>query len=177
LRSQRYRLARLDVEGTGSEPIASEKVESKTVQFGIRDILLWTTALAPLLAVSRLGAWQYLTDGVLQAIVLVFALWVALGEGPPWLRWPLLIVFAVLAGMMHADFDMYVIGRWRWVLGGPARWWSIDHLHYYLLRWDAIAAFCLSGGMLAATLLIYRVLGYRLCRSRPPRPVGHSKID
>src|SRR5262245_37590257 len=136
LRSQRYRLARLDMERTDYEPIAFEKVESKTVQFGIRDILLWTTALAPLLAVSRLGAWQYLTDGVLQAIVLVFALWAALGDGPPWLRWPLLIVFAVLAGMMHADFDMYVIGRWRWVLGGPARWWSIDHLHYYLFRWD-----------------------------------------
>jgi len=31
-------------------------------------------------------------------------------------------------------------------------------------QWGTVAASFLAGGVLAATLLIYRVLGYRLCR-------------
>src|SRR5262245_55804591 len=70
LRSQHFRLA-LANESLDSAKLAGS--ESNQIQFGIKDVLLWMTALAPLLAVSRLGAWQFLAEGVLNAVVLVVA--------------------------------------------------------------------------------------------------------
>jgi hypothetical protein len=59
------------------------------------------------------------------------------------------------------------------VLGGAtAPYWSWGHLDYLQWRWEAFTQFFLSGGMIAATLLIYRILGYRFCRSRSRLPDG-----
>lgn len=78
IRSQKYRLAVVDESRDASK---SRNGESKQIQFGIKDVLLWTTALAPLLAVSRLGAWRIVAEGALNAIVLIVALWASLGQG------------------------------------------------------------------------------------------------
>jgi hypothetical protein len=205
LRSQRFRLALSEGDAWAEAYIAASSAlgarpalprKSAAIQFGIRDVLLWTTALAPLLAVARLSEGRMLTEGVLHAIVLVVALWAALGQGSSWLRWSLLAIFAVVAGIARADFDLYVARSWRFqYFATPTGWLSSDHVEYLLRRWDAITEFLLAGGMLAATLLIYLVLGYRLCRyvsSSPPieaaksnttlhrtveTEVGQSKID
>ena len=161
LRSQRFRLASITEETLAGNPPNASSPAPRPIQFGVRDVLLWTTALAPLLAVSRLGQGRMLTDGILHAIVLVVALWAALGQGAAWLRWPLLALFAFAAGLILAQVDWYGL---RWFPIAPP-FWSNEHLQYICdWQWDTIAAFFLAGGMLAATLLIYRVLGYRLCR-------------
>jgi hypothetical protein len=160
LRSQRFRLA-LVVAADDPEAMShAGQPASRPIQFGVGDVLLWTTALAPLLAVARLGDWQLLTEGVLHAIVLVVALWAALGAGPAWLRWPLLGVFILAVGLGCAYVDWNLMNNWT---TKPA-FGSAEHRYYFWQwQWTTVAAFMLSGGMLAATLLIYRVLGYRLC--------------
>jgi hypothetical protein len=161
LRSQHYQLALANkLPDSGRLPGG----ESNQIQFGIKDVLLWMTALAPLLAVSRLGAWQLLGEGVLHAIVLVIALWTAIGRGSFWLRWPLLALVSGIAGTLQADFDLYITKRWQWFPPSPVPFFSGTHLDYLFWRWDAFTPFFLASGMMAATLLIYRVLGYRLCR-------------
>jgi hypothetical protein len=164
LRSQRFHLAfvapdyDLQVALRGDKPRAS-----RPIQFGVGDVLLWTTALAPLLAVARFLPGRTLTEGVLHAIVLVAALWAALGEGPAWLRWPLLGFVALLAGVILASVDWY---QFAWI-PRPA-FWSWQHWNYlWRWQWDTVLSFFLPGGMLAATILIYRVLGFRLCRLSP----------
>src|SRR4051812_5119679 len=104
IRSQRFRLARCQEEPPTNPYNATEVKPNPPLQFGIKDVLLWTTALAPLLAVSRMGAWHQLSDGVLHAIVLVVALWAALGQGAPWVRWPVLALFTMAAAAAWADF-------------------------------------------------------------------------
>src|SRR5262245_32103599 len=161
LRSQRFQLSFVAPE-SDPEALAHGKnpLTSRPIQFGVGDMLLWTTALAPLLAVARFVPGRTLTEGVLHAIVLVVALWAALGEGPAWLRWPLLGLAAFVAGVILASVDWYQLG---WC-PRPAVW-SWQHWNYvWRWQWDTLLSFFLPSGMLAATLLIYRVLGYRLCR-------------
>jgi hypothetical protein len=162
MRSQGFRLV---PEAPLCEPTDPAHAASKQIQFGIRDVLLWMTALAPLLAVSRLGSWQALAEGTLNAIVLVVGLWAALGQGLPWLRWPLMALLAGIAGAVQADFDLYITKRWQWFPPATVEFFSWAHLEYLYWRCEAMTPFLLAGGMLAATLLIYRVLGYRLSRS------------
>jgi hypothetical protein len=173
LRSQRYCLAHAIGDGDARNPADPAPPASRSIQFGIRDVLLWTTALAPLLAVARLGAWLQLADGSLHAIVLVAALWAALGQGPAWLRWLVVGLFALLAGTIAADFYIYVARYWWWPPPPPS-WFSVRHFEFLWWRFtepqgNPWLPFFLAAGMLTATLLIYRVVGYRLCRL-PPEP-------
>jgi len=164
LRSQQFRLALLPstipaaiyaVDGTG------QSSRGKGVQFGIRDVLIWTTSLALILAAARSRDWYMLSQGLLSAMVIVAALWAALGEGPAWLRWPLLVVFTFSAGLAQSVVDWSYLRMW------PAKpgFWSLEHWDYlWLNQWWLLVAACFAGSLLAAALLIYRVLGYRLCR-------------
>lgn len=187
LRGRGYRLARIDV--TSDSPNSGSLTDSASnlIQFNIRDVLIWTTALTPLLALSRLTVFEApmgreLTRGVLHASVLILALWTALGRGSVWLRWPLSAILTLIAGLIWLDLEMYVhqFAGWSWV---KWPWFSEEHLDYWLWSWDAGVEFALSGGMLAATLLIYRVLGYRLCRaqrarnSEPALPMGNNLAE
>ena len=93
------------------------------------------------------------------------ALWSALGQGPAWLRWPMLAAFGFAAGFAWADFHVYFL-HWWWS-GGPPPWFSFAHLEVWYWQWIFDGSLSSSpAGMLAATLLIFRVLGYRLCRDR-----------
>src|SRR5439155_1607532 len=96
---------------------------------------------------------------------LVVALWSAVGQGPAWLRWPMLAAFGLAAGFVWADFHIYVLHWWPWFAGAPP-WFSLAHLEICYWQWIYMVPFLVAGGMLAATLLIFRVLGYRLCRDR-----------
>jgi hypothetical protein len=155
----------------------------RPMQFGVRDVLTWTTSLAVVLAVARaldllspvkIAAlfgqdWiVMLTAGFLSAIVLVVALWSALGAGRARLRWPLLAFFAPAGGLTFALLD-FRAKTWNWWPTGMRRsiWNAAYRDYFYSLEWHLIAWFCLAGGLLFAALLIYRTLGYRLCHVQP----------
>ncbi|HZN36303.1 MAG TPA: hypothetical protein VFB80_20885, partial [Pirellulaceae bacterium] len=129
-------------------------------QFGIRDVLIWTTSLAIVLAVARIlqllspariaalfsREWIVLpAAGVLVAIALVVALWAALGAGPAWLRWLLLLVVALAGGVALAVINWFVNGGPVWYdpnFPGPRRekWnWSMPFFRFlYDNHWEMI---------------------------------------
>ena len=175
LRIRGYRLARLDALETNAGPSRSR------FQFGIRDVLIWTSVLAVLLGLMR-GAdmlrlksmsdhpslFLKCTVALLSAMVIIFALWASLGRGHWLLRYSLLI--AVLLGLGTAMGLASVYGRLlldRWLNQQAASFRSFDYDFYawYEVRWWWIAWMFLSGGLLAASLMIFRTVGYRLVRS------------
>jgi hypothetical protein len=147
----------------------------RPLQFGVRHVLIWTTSLAVLLGAARglnmlspdflsslLGTrWIVnVTTGCLLAIVLVVALWAALGAGGA-SRLVALVFVPPLAGLLISAGQWYSsVTRWRAppVLSAAfwSGWWSDE---WWLVVWT-----CLAGGLLFAALLIYRTLGYRLTR-------------
>jgi len=157
----------IEDESRGEKTTPDAVAASSPVQFSIRDVLLWMTALSPILALSRFGIGSTLVYDVLHAIVLVVALWAALGQGLYCLRWPLLVVCGLIAGVVWADFHIYSLHWWSW-FGGPPPWFSSAHLEMWYWHWEAFVPFLLAGGMLASTLLIFRVRGYRLGHDKRP---------
>ena len=195
LRLQRFRIAPLAPSAhEGDQPAVTPKDLARS-QFGIRDVLIWTTSLAIVLAVARMlqllspariaalfsREWIVLpAAGLLVAIALVVGLWAALGAGPAWLRWLLLFAVSLAGGVALAVTN--------WLAHGPQYWWSPDmpvarrefwnwsipFLQYVFdNEWELIAWVLLAGGMLFASLLIFRKHGYRL--SRAPRPAQHLR--
>jgi hypothetical protein len=180
LRWQRFRLI-----VPSAEPMAGATSGSlRPLQFGVRHVLIWTTSLAVVLGLARalnllspgfiadlLGQrWLVnITAGGLIAIVLVVALWSALGEGHG--RLVALLTIAPLAGLLVSASEWYYVQhvsyyQWRGFRGIPppvsslafwAGWWENE---WWLVAWT-----CLAGGLLFAALLIYRTLGYRLTRT------------
>jgi hypothetical protein len=72
-----------------------------------------------------------------------------------------LALFALAAGSVLAVLDWNTI-NW-WFPKGP--FWSQRHWQYlWDQQWALFASYCLAGGLLSAALLIFRTLGYRLCR-------------
>jgi hypothetical protein len=176
----------LPADHTGNSQLAAS-------QFGIRDLLLWTTSLAIVLALARafdfwdeslrVMAWMRelinvklgsgsteipltATEAVLTAMVLLVALWAALGQGRARWRWSLLAAFAVTAGLGYGVFHFRLLtmpwGRNGWINHSfwEPRWRAL----FYSFEGPRIAWYCLAGGLLFATLLSFRTLGYRLCR-------------
>ena len=175
LRIRGYRLALVRPDTGASQDYG------RRFQFGVRDVLTWTTVLAILLGLMR-GAdmlrWKSLKDNpsiylmcavaLLSAIAILFALWAALGQGRWWLRYGLLLAVLLALGGGLGAWCKY--GEWASQGGGG---WSYDwdFYHWYLVGWWWIAWMFLSGGLLAATLLIFRAEGYRLVRGRAaPQP-------
>ncbi|MGI8977932.1 MAG: hypothetical protein ACR2FY_01775 [Pirellulaceae bacterium] len=154
---------------------------SRRLQFGIRDVLIWTTVMAILLGLMR-GAdmleWKSISDhpsvflmcsvAFLSAIVVVFSVWASLGKGHPLLRYGLLVVMLLVlgAGMGAACVygDDWLQRRARGLLSYRGYDWD---LHRWLeVGWWWIAWMFLSGGLLAASLLVFRAVGYRLVRRK-----------
>lgn len=157
LRSQRFRLGRMSPPTT-SEQTGASAVAAPPVQFGLRDLLFWMTALAVILAMAQGTNWLILTTGILAAIVLVAALWAALGKDPAWLRWPLFALIAVSAGIVFTVGEYFTrVSNSTW--SGLSDWRYMLRYHWEFLAWPPLA-----GGLLAAALLIFRTLGYRLSR-------------
>jgi hypothetical protein len=161
----------------------------KLLQFGIRDVLIGTTSLALLLGLAKAGdllTLEYVrrfydrgflfvfTIAISTAIVLIFALWAALGRGHIVVRTAALLLVTLAVG---APLGWYCVNigqpQARAAMFKPAAttYW-VDHFYsagYWWLGWMFLA-----GALLAASLLIYRRLGYRLVRvagamkSHPP---------
>jgi len=153
--------------------------EPRRLQFGVRHVLIWTTSVAfalglaraldlfsPDIAASLLGErWLVnITAGGLLAIVLVVALWAALGEGS-WLRLVALVCVAPAAGVLVSASQWYHrmhLSSLRRVT--PSPWTGMFWQRWLHYEWWLIAWTCLAGGLLFAALLIYRTRGYRLTR-------------
>ena len=145
------------------------------MQFQIAHVLVWTTALAIVMGIAKaldlltadlfLGLYAaestfITTLGVLSAMVIVVALWTALGQGSAVLRYVLLICIALATG---GGTGWYCDWKYRNTRMG-AVWSNIDR--WYEIGWWWLAWFLLAGGFLVASLLIFRAIGCRLVRQR-----------
>jgi hypothetical protein len=189
LRWQRFRLQRIqDLPPPAAGDVAARK-QLQLAQFSIRHVLIWTTSLAIMLGVLRaldllsLQALRpffeqsmvtLLTAAILVAAVFVVAVWAALGAGSAWLRLPVLFLAMPPIGALLALFDWY---SYPARFGGSGRdifslwtnswaWQEFLDGHSWLAMWVYLA-----GSLLFASLLILRVLDYRLVRNTKPRPV------
>jgi hypothetical protein len=158
----------------------------RPLQFGIKHVLIWTTALAIVLGVAKgldLLRWQAamelvrsgllwkVTVATAAAIAIIAALWVALGQGHWLVRYLLgpMFVFAVGCGL--AAWSSYNFATMNRLLTAGALIsyqsdWEL--LRWYEFGWWWLGWIFLSSGLLAATLIILRVLGYRLVRLARP---------
>jgi hypothetical protein len=188
LRWRRFRLDNLAA--AGDQVAASQTSKSRELaqsQFTIRHVLIWTTSLAVLLGILRgldLLSLQALaplfgdrmvlqwTAGIAIAAVFVVAVWGALGEGPVWMRVPIL-VFAIavvgvglLLSIFLADNNFAVLKQlWTMPYVRRVAWGQ----NGWVLSWTALA-----GSLQFASLLILRVIGYRLVRAAKLRPTLQS---
>jgi hypothetical protein len=178
LRLRGFQLARLRA---AQATILGEGVERRVLQFNIKHVLIWTTALAAMLGVARAldllnweAAQQLARGGIAwkaivaatSAIVIIVALWVALGRGHWLVRYSVGLAFALLAGSGLALWSNYRftvidsrIGMGR--VWNPVEWELRD---LYAIGWWWMGWLFLSSGLLAATLIILRVLDYRLVK-------------
>lgn len=154
---------------------------SRRFQFAIRDVLIWTTVLAVLLGLMR-GAgmlvWVTFSDhpalyfkgtvALLSAMAILFALWASLGQGHWVVRYSLLVVVLLALGGAMGALSRY--GEWvvnQWILrNGPKGFSSYVFYQWHEVGWWWIAWMFLSGGLLAASLLVFRAVGYRLVRKK-----------
>ncbi len=184
-----FRMVRLQSAGDNPlvSPIGRPAGQPRESQFQLRDLLIWTTALAIALAVARMVNYWSASINVLEhiqsfvvtkrmqafllgsptaaivtAAVLLVALWAALGHGRPLVRWFYLFVFVGVVSTVHGVIDYYQHAwAWRWARPLWQSWDFFWHLEQTLVVWH-----CLTGGMLFAALLMFRSLGYRLNRVR-----------
>lgn len=160
------------------------------VQFGIRHVLYWTTALAVGLAVLRIldmmsfsslakllprldrRGIELLSAGLLIASVYVVAVWASLGSGRWWQRIALLVAVLPTAGFALAVFHYQHYDRMHSYFVRPSFWEHIRRYDLWCIFWTVFA-----GSLLFASLIILRVLGYRLVRASKPRPaVGVNQV-
>lgn len=169
---------------TSASHTPARRRDLKQAQFGIRHVLVWTTSLAFALGLLRLlgllsipgitqlvnsGLLGFATAGTLIAIVLIVALWAGLGEGAFYLRWTGLAISCLVAGAALIYIDHQQTPAWRMRSAMSRSWSGIFNDHWYWLAWT-----CLAGGLLLATLLMFRTLGYRLVRLPKRFPEGSS---
>jgi len=150
-------------------------------QFGLWNMLVWTTAMALVLALVRLvglpwdewasprflRSWLvFSTSGVAVGIVLAVAIWAALAPDRPVRRWSLVLLVTPAAALMSGivEWTAWILDPWNWNRWGKfVRWFGQDFWQGYFdtERW-LIAWICLAGAMLFAALLFLRANGYRL---------------
>jgi hypothetical protein len=167
----------------------------RSLQFGIRDVLIGTTSLALLLAVAKAGDFltvRYLrhiydhgflfvfTIAISTAAVLIVALWAALGRGHVLVRAITLLVASLAVG---GPLGWYCVN-----IGQPQAMaiWAAPNASattaYWLQHWYApgywwLGWMFLAGTLLAASLVIYRTLGYRLVRGTGASQTANSGSD
>jgi hypothetical protein len=179
LRLRGYSLLKVDTE----VETASDDKKKIPLQFGIRDVMIWTTSLAVLLAIAKAADFLTMnflrnlyapdillsfTIGIITAVVLIVALWSALGRGNPASRYLVLSALSLgLGGAVGWYCDAQA--KVKAIAGGfSTSYWQWYSTGYWWIGW-----MFLTGALLAASLIIYRTLGYRLVRSAK-RPKGTS---
>jgi hypothetical protein len=174
---RRFRLMRLPQEGAAAPAEAAEELRS--VQFGIRHVLIWTTSLALALGVAkamdrlnvetahslvRNDGMALICSGLLAAIGMIAAIWAALGAGPAWMRWPLLVVFAVGGGLAADLLHRWTLYEFVFGVSGRTGFWEF----YLEQKHSTFTRYALAASLLFATLLIFRAIGYRLQQAAEP---------
>ena len=178
---------RLRIVAATYEQLAGDDGQRRPLQFGIKHVLIWTTALAVVLGIAKgmdLLRWQVAqqlvregliwksTVATMSASAIVVALWAAVGRGHCLLRYPLGLIFVASIGtglslwsLRNATATTAMIWS-SWT----AETWQL--FQWYRIGWWWLAWTFLSGGLLAATLMILRVLGYRLVSVRRLRALS-----
>jgi len=153
---------------------------SQPIQFGIRDVLIWTTSLAVLLGIAKAGDLltvrfiqrSYAAGFLLLAMValstvavLLVAIWASLGRGWTPLRLLVLVLASLSTGVPLALYSVHV--------GQPMMARNPDYrfFHWYATGYWWIGWMFLTATLLAASLTIFRTLGYRLVRIPRQRAV------
>jgi hypothetical protein len=156
----------------------------RPLQFGIKHVLLWTTALAILLGIAkamdmltwraaqelvRTGMVWKLSVAAISAMAIIVALWAALGRGHWAVRFAVSLIVVWFLGSLLSNWSLgnaaiarRMAGRMRW---SQVQW---ELLTWYDIGWWWLGWIFLSSGLLAATLIILRVRGYRLVRVAHP---------
>jgi len=200
-RRKGYRLAIAPAESGPLEPLRPASA-LRTSQFGLRDVLLWTTALALVCGLVRAvglpwrdwfdtrdNPWLLLfANGLALATALVITLWCALGMGRSAVRRYVPLLAIPIIGIANALVEWLVwLVQWRpWIapwfpeLSWQGKLYSAFWQPFSGLARISTAWLCLTSGMLFATLLFPRALGYRLIRGpeivqEPDDPIaGHQ---
>lgn len=179
LRLRRFRLTP-PPDGGAEELFGSSGKDLGNSQFSLRDVIIWTSSLAVVLALFRafdllsparysyfsIQDWTtYVSGGVIVAMTLLVALWAALGQGSAWRRWAILVLACAAGGA--ANFVMESLFGHNGVYSPyPSISFYSDPLLHWKLQWQMnwwLAAWVsLAGGMLFAALVFFRTLGYRL---------------
>jgi hypothetical protein len=177
LRLRGFRLSRIE---SISANLAAGDTQRRQLQFNIKHVLIWTTALAVILGIAKgfdLLTWQAarelagagifwkMTVAAASAMVIIVALWVALGQGNAAVRYFVGVLFALTIGSGLALWGLAKSAG----MAGPGWPWSRINWElrmWYDVGWWWLGWLFLSGGLLAATLIILRTLDYRLVRIR-----------
>jgi hypothetical protein len=190
LRQKGFRVSVLEPAEASRQSLAP--TELRVSQFGVRDVLIWMTALALFCGLirwigipweewvsTRYRSWIPLfACGMALSVTLIIAMRAALScEASPGRRcWPLLLIPIVA---ITAAFVAWFASVWNW-RPWTAPWYGIASSwdRFYWVFWyhfSDSAQFistwlCLAGGMLFAALLFPRALGYRLVKQREQGP-------
>jgi hypothetical protein len=173
LRASGFTVRRL--EPRAPSPAEHGRGQPETFQFGVKHMLIWTAALAPLLVVVQSVDAQVLRGlvfgdaypiGVLSlciALATIAAIWLGLGGGP------LVIRLAAAAAVIAGTSQLLITLGERWT---PPRnnWnWRTDRFYQMVAemddQWRAWLAMLV--GLLAAMLLFLRACDYRLAKAAP----------
>ena len=158
----------------------------KTIQFGLKHMLLWATALVPILLVmrgldffvlKRLGttdSFSFALVAMVMAAVNLIAIWSVLGQGHWTLRLAALLAVPYLLAVGTSMYLQYIEWTYRttWALGQRSRWAFSRAWYDSLVRTIAddreslVSWLCLDAALLAALLLFLRASGYRLSKNR-----------
>jgi hypothetical protein len=179
-----WRGNRIRVVGFGDVRGASPAAETGKTQFFMRDLLVWTTLTALLLALAR--AFDLLSlpslwlleehevalmclTGALSGLVQAAAASAVLGLEAAVLRWGRLAAMAVLAIVsVGVCFYFNISWAWRWGYQPASEWHPLLRLEFWELflgiKWHLLALMGLSAAMLMASLVFLRAQGYRLGR-------------
>jgi len=169
------RLAGFRLQRIADAPDPSESKQREVFQFGIKHMLIWTTALPPLLLVMkgidwfvyrRLGYVDLFPAALISvctALITLATIWLVLGQGNVILR----IAFATSA-ILVAGLTMYAQSSSYLLVYGP--WPNQPMIRMTVTLGNLWSVwFALVSGLLAAMLLFLRAAGYRLVRPKPRR--------
>jgi hypothetical protein len=162
-------------------------------QFGLKHLLLWAAALAPILLVARgldfllvkrLGGpdlFPFMLVALGIACVNLIAIWAVIGHGPVVARLAALLVVPYLLAMGLSQYLKFVESAYHLWWKGPngqmyrswSRAWSNSLLHRIFEANDAWTSWLwINAALLAALLLFVRANGYRLLRAG-----GTARLD
>jgi hypothetical protein len=162
-----YRMTTIGESGLSSDGPSKPNSRERRLQFSLRHLMIWITALGPAVLMLRslhvfmtgrfgVGQWiEMITLGLCLAAVSLLAVWAAAGAEGAGLRLPLLLVLAPAMGLL-----LGALGVWGWWERIVFSYASGPECVVQWMIWTTLAGYFLAG-----MLLIFRAQGCRLVRS------------